>query len=234
MDVYFRYPCLNPACGKRLKATPLQAGRRACCSCGQSVVVPSPESLPLDDAAPLPPQAPKWVAPASATHPLPDEPTTMPSSRHLRRWLVALAAGVLLAVGAGAWFLIRDRGRQDQSPQQPNQVAAVPGPSDRSAGQLNPTPAITQVPLPPAVVETPKGQEPKVPLASPDRRLRDLLIGDWEAVKGGWKVGFTNAGGSSLPPHQLVISRSTASFPTIRSSSRLPLPPLTGLMRWSN
>lgn len=35
MGEQIRFSCTNPSCGKRLKAPPEHAGRRARCSCGQ-------------------------------------------------------------------------------------------------------------------------------------------------------------------------------------------------------
>jgi hypothetical protein len=52
MDEQIRFMCSNPACGKRLKAPPEHAGKRARCSCGQAVLVPFPESVPAIDYVP--------------------------------------------------------------------------------------------------------------------------------------------------------------------------------------
>ena len=50
MTENIRFRCTNPSCLKRLKAPKEHVSRRARCTCGQSVVVPSPEPLPLDEA----------------------------------------------------------------------------------------------------------------------------------------------------------------------------------------
>ena len=49
VDAYFRFPCPNPACGKRLKALLDQVGKRVRCSCGQSLVVPD-HPVPADSS----------------------------------------------------------------------------------------------------------------------------------------------------------------------------------------
>jgi WD40 repeat protein len=125
MDKQIRFVCSNPSCGKRLKAPPEHAGQRARCSCGQSVIVPSPEPLPLDPA-PLPPRAPKRAAPTRPPRPVPDESAGGPPVRHRRTWLVAGAVAVVLAMGLGVWFLTRSpHGPARENPTTDGQVASA-------------------------------------------------------------------------------------------------------------
>jgi formylglycine-generating enzyme required for sulfatase activity len=101
----FRFPC--PACGKRLKATRAQVGRRARCACGNAVTVPAP----TEPLAPTPPPAMPLggagsVVPQTAARPEPAMPPPLPSAvapagglSRRRHWpWLAGAAGVLVVV----------------------------------------------------------------------------------------------------------------------------------------
>jgi hypothetical protein len=137
MDDYFRFTC--PTCGKRLKATPEQAGRRARCSCGQGVVVPEPEA---------PPRAKKRAPPGRV------EPERATPTKGVWIWLVAGAAGMVLIAGLGGWLLARALWPTGGGPQRPSEQVVA----------LAPAPAPTPAPPPTA---TDNGKEAPAPVSEP-------------------------------------------------------------------
>ena len=108
-------------CGVRLQVRTHAAEKAVRCpKCNAAVMVssapprlnggvPAPEPLPRARPAPIPTRPSRQAAPARPTRPRTDDSDRNPSARSLAVWLVAAVAGVIvvLAAGAGVWFLTR-------------------------------------------------------------------------------------------------------------------------------
>src|SRR5262249_10227080 len=95
MDEFFRFSC--PGCGKTLKALPRNAGKKAHCSCGRALQVPTPQGT---EGSAAPEQA---------------------GLRGLWPWLAGGAAVLALAVG----LALRLSGDRD-APTEPNPPSDPP------------------------------------------------------------------------------------------------------------
>jgi uncharacterized protein (TIGR03067 family) len=221
MDTYFRFPCPNPVCGKRLKARPHQAGRHTRCpNCGQPVV-PQPAAAPLPLPLPLARRTPP---------PRRDDLLVAPTGW---AWAAGGVLGFLVLAGLGVWFLTRPPQTATAAPHA-EQVAVVPA-TRPTAGDWSPPSAEekpTPVPPPspaarPNELVSPAPQATATPPA-PDRPAKgDLaakLVGDWKATDGSkWEVSFTTAEGVVIITPQVwhFAFYSWASADTIR----FPAPP---------
>ncbi|HUR54928.1 MAG TPA: hypothetical protein VMZ71_12420 [Gemmataceae bacterium] len=214
MDPYFRFQCPNPVCNKRLKATLEHVGRRARCTCGQSVIVPHPEPLSLDDDPPAPPPAPlvRTIPPPAIILPLERSarrlvgsprrvgPARTERSRFAAVWPMAGAVAVLAAIAGGVWLLVQAGPTAHATPTQGYASAsatraAVPmtaeAPWDIATEESIPVEA-TSVPTPRGVEET-IIPEPKPVPAPGGGKLSEQVLGDWKST-GGWEVSFTKSG----------------------------------------
>jgi uncharacterized protein (TIGR03067 family) len=119
----FRFAC--PACGKRLKATAEQAGKKARCSCGQSVTIPSPAlgRLEGDSAAALPTH--KAAGPRVPPPPPPSGQVASGRPRS-RLPLIAGAAGVLVLAVVGVLVASLALGGRGKTPSNNTPVASNP------------------------------------------------------------------------------------------------------------
>ncbi len=127
MDDLLRFSC--PACGKRLKSPPAHAGKRARCSCGQSVIVPRGEPLSPGEQVAPPLETRRRVKPVPEPLLLPDPPTR-PRSRK-RTWLVAAGGIAALSLVVGVVFLVASPGKDRSTAT--HEVAAVTPTASTSA-----------------------------------------------------------------------------------------------------
>lgn len=134
MEEFIRFPC--PACGKSVKATPDQVGKRVRCpkrSCAHVMYVP--EAVP--------------AAPAE-------------TSRSPWPWMVGGVIGVLLVllIAGAAWFLMRGKGPAKPGPHPVDQVASTSA-ADKAGAQApkqtkQAEPGGSSFPPPPPVGDAPK------------------------------------------------------------------------------